>query len=211
MRPATEGYPHIPLFSSDCESSVQWSILKMWIEILVITELVFWWYFAMEFLLSSHHPWTTQDHRRIAGLLLLTFCRIWCSVGITSSSSGNLWGGFLQSLDEWCPLFVKDGWKHPSLDFGTLSSSHLMLSGLWNCILQIENQLEKSTPWYFHEFHAVCYGQLKLTNQTNDVFPWHTVPDYQRFLSGFLQPGWIKYGNLFDVLRSLHTWLGNFL
>lgn len=76
MRPATEGYPHIPLFSSDCESSVQWSILKMWIEILVITELVFWWYFAMEFLLSSHHPWTTQDHRRIAGLLLLTFCRI---------------------------------------------------------------------------------------------------------------------------------------
>ena len=68
MRPATEGYPHIPLFSSDCESSVQWSILKMWIEILVITELVFWWYFAMEISTLQSPP---LDHPGppIAGLL----------------------------------------------------------------------------------------------------------------------------------------------
>lgn len=42
-------------------------------------------------------------------------------------------------------------------------------------------------------------------------FQCQTVPDYQRVLSGFLQPGWIKYGNIFDVLQSLHTWLGNTL
>lgn len=157
MRPAQFGYPHIP------------HILRLWKFCPVVnTENVmrFWWSLSWFFVVFCHGSHTLlsppldhrgpSDHRWVAiadFLQDMMFRRD--HIVVLRQSLGRL---KLQSLDEWCPLFVKDGWKHPSLDFGTLSSSHLMLSGLWNCILQIWKLIGKnSTPWYFHEFHSVLW------------------------------------------------------